>query len=60
MRFERLADAVFQGCIPQQAHGHHHEQRHDAFGLFEIERRSERSGLSSIDSRVPPALGLGT
>ena len=38
MIVERLADTVFQGRIDQQTHRHHHQQRHDALGLFEIER----------------------
>jgi hypothetical protein len=30
---EGSADAVFQGHIDQQTHGHHHQQRHDTLGL---------------------------
>ena len=42
MRLERLANTVLQGCIDQQAHGHHHEQRHDALGLFEVQRGGQK------------------
>ena len=38
MIVERLADTVIQGRIDQQTHRHHHQQRHDALGLFEIAR----------------------
>jgi hypothetical protein len=38
MIVERLADTVFQGRVDQQSHRHHHQQRHDPLGLFEIER----------------------
>ena len=34
---EGCADAVFEGRIDEQTDGHHHEQGHDALGLFEIE-----------------------
>jgi hypothetical protein len=43
MRFERLAYAIFQGCIHQQTYAHQHEQCHDAFRLFEIERRGQKA-----------------
>jgi hypothetical protein len=36
---ERAADAVLSGRIDEQTHRHHHQQGHDAFGFFEIERR---------------------
>ena len=42
MLLERLTDAVLQGGIHQQTDRHHHEQGHNACGLFEIERRSEQ------------------
>jgi hypothetical protein len=35
--FERFADAVFQGGIDSQTHRHHHQQRHNALGFFQIE-----------------------
>ncbi len=35
--FERFADAVFQGGIDSQTHRHHHQQRHEALGFFQIE-----------------------
>ena len=31
---EGCADAVFEGCIDEPTDGHHHEQGHDALGLF--------------------------
>jgi hypothetical protein len=43
MRFNRLADAVFQGCVYSQAYRHHHSQSHHAFGLFEIERGGQKA-----------------
>ena len=38
MIVERLADTVVQGRLDPPRHGHHHQQRHEAFGLFERER----------------------
>ena len=37
MVVERLTNAVFQGGIHQQTHGHHHQQGHDALRLFQIQ-----------------------
>jgi hypothetical protein len=37
MLLESGANPILQGGVPQQAHGHHHQQCHDAFRLFEIE-----------------------
>jgi len=42
MFLEGLANPIFQGRIHQQADGHHHQQRHDAFGLFEIPRGGQK------------------
>jgi hypothetical protein len=38
MVLERLTNPVLSGSIHQQAHGHHHQEGHDPFGCFEIER----------------------
>jgi hypothetical protein len=38
MVLERLTNPGLSGSIHQQAHGHHHQEGHDPFGLFEIER----------------------
>lgn len=40
--FEGVADAICQGGLPQEAHGHPHEQRHDALRFFEVNRRGEK------------------
>ena len=37
MLLEGGANPILQGCVHQQADGHHHQQCHDAFRLFEIE-----------------------
>ena len=42
---EFLPDALFQGCIDQQAHGHDHQEGHDPLGSLEIERGSQKPGI---------------
>ena len=34
MVLEGLTDTLFEGRIPQQAHRHDHQERHDPFRLF--------------------------
>jgi hypothetical protein len=43
MRRERLAHTILQSGIDQQTYRHHHQQRHDALGLFEIERGGQKA-----------------
>jgi hypothetical protein len=43
MRCERMADAVFHGRLHSPAHRHHHEQRHEAFGLVAIARGGQNA-----------------
>lgn len=40
---QRFADAILQRCIYQQAHRHHHQERHDPLGLFAIERGGQKA-----------------
>ena len=40
-----FANAILQCCIHQQAHRHHHQERHDPLGLFEIERGGQQAGV---------------
>ena len=42
MLLEGRADAVLQGRIDEQTDGHHHQQGHDAFRFFEIERGGQK------------------
>jgi len=42
--FECPTDAILYSRIDEQTDGHHHQQGHDAFGLFEIERGGEKLG----------------
>lgn len=42
MCLEGCANPILQGRLHQQADGHHHQQRHDAFRLFEIERGGQK------------------
>ncbi len=42
---EGLADTVLQGGIDQQTHRHHHQQRHEPLGFFEIERRGQKAWI---------------
>ena len=42
MLLEGGANPILQGCIHQQTDGHHHQQGHDAFRLFEIERGRQK------------------
>jgi hypothetical protein len=44
MLLEGGANPILQGRIHQQADRHHHQQYHDAFGLFEIERGGQKLG----------------
>src|SRR5678816_107513 len=52
---ERAADAVLSGRIDEQTDGHHHQQGHDAFGFFEIERRGQKLG---VFEEAKAALGI--
>ena len=61
MVFAGFADAIFPGCVHQQAPRHHHQQRPDRFGFFEVERRGEK--LRVLQQSAPAfrlLLGLGT
>ena len=57
MRLEGSANPILQGCIHQQADGHHHQERHDAFGLFEIERGGQKLRVFQ-EAKSPFRLGL--
>src|SRR5262245_34148470 len=37
MLLQGRADAIFERCIDEQTHCHHHQEGHNALGLFEIE-----------------------
>ena len=39
---EGCADAKFQGGVPQQTHGHDHQEGHDPLRFFQIARRGEQ------------------
>jgi hypothetical protein len=43
--YEPLPDAIFQGCIDEQAHGHDHQECHDPLGFLEIERSSQKARI---------------
>jgi len=58
MVFEGLADALLQGGVHEHTHRHHHQQRHDTFGLFAVQcRGSQRWGLQKTEAacRMPLA-----
>jgi hypothetical protein len=40
-----VANAVLQRRIHEQAHRHHHQERHDPLGLFEIQRRGQKAWI---------------
>jgi hypothetical protein len=42
---ERLADAILQGSLHQQAHGHDHQQRHDPFGFLAIKGGGQKAWI---------------
>jgi hypothetical protein len=42
---QRLANALRHCCIHQQAHRHHHPERHDPLGRFEIARGGQQAGV---------------
>jgi len=54
--FECPTDAILYSRIDEQTDGHHHQQGHDAFGLFEIERGGEKLGGFE---EAKPALRMG-
>src|SRR5712664_1848965 len=54
--FECPTDAILYSRIDEQTDGHHHQQGHDAFGLFEIERGGEKLG---VFEEAKPALRMG-
>jgi hypothetical protein len=56
MLLQDHADAVFEGCIDEQTHCHHHQQGHDAFGFFEIERGGQKL---RVFEEAKPAFHLG-
>ena len=56
MLLQDHADAVFEGCIDEQTHCHHHQQGHDAFGFFEIERGGQKL---RVFEEAQPAFRLG-
>ena len=56
MLLEGSANPVLQGCVHQQADGHHHEQCHNAFRLFEIEGGGQKL---RVFEEAKPAFGPG-
>ena len=42
---EGIANAILQRRIDEQADRHHHQERHDPRGLFEIQRRGQKAWI---------------
>ncbi len=44
LRLERCAEAICEGGVHEQAHGHHHHQGHNAFRFCEIQGGGQKLG----------------
>ena len=55
MLLKRLPNAVLQGRIHQQTHGHDHQEGHDPLRFFEVERGGQKLG---IFQEAKPALRM--
>ena len=59
MRLESGAHAIFSGGVHPQADGHHHQQCHKAFRLFEIEGGASIMASATLYSLVYPTARRG-
>src|SRR5215510_12810887 len=59
MLLQGRADAIFERCIDEQTHRHHHQEGHNAFRLFEIEGGGQKlRGCEEAKPAFCPSLPL--
>ena len=56
---ERVADAILSGRIDEQTDRHDHQQGHDTFGWFQLQRRGQKwRGFEEAQPAFSPGLAF--